>query len=134
MQEVIEELKSRAESTAFPLSLPELEDVVEAQEAMLIDIPAEMREYLLQCSDVIYGSLEPVTLADPMSHTFLPEVAAEAWAEGLPRELLPLCQHEGGYYAVSDDGTVWTWSPSEDEPEECADGVWAWVRDVWLAQ
>ena len=34
---------------------------------------------------VVYGSLEPVTVTDPQSHTYLPEVAANAWDAGVDR-------------------------------------------------
>jgi len=118
--------------TAFPLELPDMDDIVEAQEALLIHIPLDVRDYFLNCSHVIYGSLEPVTLADPNSHTYLPEVAAEAWSQGMPREYVPVCQQNNDYYCADEDGVIYLWHAGEDEPEHVADNIWYWVRDVWL--
>lgn len=126
-------LRERSLQTAFPLELPELEDIIEAQEAMLIRIPVEMRDYMLTSSDAIYGSMEPVTVADKNSHTYLPEVAAQAWADGMPRELLPLCANGEQIYCVDEEGSVFEWciSMGEDCQPVC-DDVWQWIRDIWL--
>jgi hypothetical protein len=45
---------------------------VEIEEQLFINIPFVFREFLLTVSDVVYGSLEPVTVTDPQSHTYLP--------------------------------------------------------------
>ncbi|WP_096084929.1 SMI1/KNR4 family protein [Agaribacterium haliotis] len=133
MNEIAETLRERAEDCAFGLELPELEAVVEAQEELLIHIPPIFRDYLLSCSDIIYGHVEPVTIADASSHTHLPELAAELWQLGLPRELIPLCRCGAQVYAVAQDDVVWLWREGEEEAEEFCDDVWHWVRDVWLA-
>lgn len=131
MEDVIEKLREVNEPVPVPLELPDEELLVEIEEELLIGIPSEFREFLLQVSDVIYGRLEPVTVADPQSHTYLPEVAAVAWANGLPRELIPLCSDGDDYYAVAEDGEVVLWADGE-LTEETWDSVWTWARDVWL--
>ena len=100
MEDVIEQLLELAEVVPVPLELPEEEDLVEIEEELFLPIPFEMREYLLKVSHVVYGNLEPVTVADSHSHTYLPEVAAMAWSLGVSRELIPLCEARGGYYCV----------------------------------
>ena len=72
MQEMIDELREVAEQVPVPLELPEHDQVVDAQEQILMPLPADFREFLMEASDVIYGTLEPVTAADPSSHTYLP--------------------------------------------------------------
>lgn len=131
MEDVIEKLREVNEPVPVPLELPDEELLVEIEEELLIGIPSEFREFLLQVSDVIYGRLEPVTVTDPQSHTYLPEVAAVAWANGLPRELIPLCSDGDDYYAVAEDGEVVLWADGE-LTEETWDSVWTWARDVWL--
>ncbi|MBD1550275.1 SMI1/KNR4 family protein [Pseudomonas typographi] len=133
MEDVIEQLREANEPVPVPLELPEEELLVEIQELLLIHIPEEMKEYLLTVSDVIYGTLEPVTVTDPKSHTYLPEVAATAWDVGLPRELVPLCQDGANYYAVEETGTVLLWDADEGAvTDDSWDSVWDWARDVWL--
>jgi len=131
VEDVIEKLREVNEPVPVPLELPDEELLVEIEEELLIGIPSEFREFLLQVSDVIYGRLEPVTVTDPQSHTYLPEVAAVAWANGLPRELIPLCSDGDDYYAVAEDGEVVLWADGE-LTEETWDSVWTWARDVWL--
>ncbi|MDO3388303.1 SMI1/KNR4 family protein [Gilvimarinus sp. SDUM040013] len=131
MEDVIDDLKSSAESVPVPLELPDDDTLVLVEEEILLPIPRDMREYLLTASDVIYGALEPVTAADPYSHTYLPEVAASAWARGVPRHLVPLCESHGHYYCVEPDGEVVFWRDG-DLSDERWQSVWHWVRDVWL--
>ncbi|WP_121495376.1 SMI1/KNR4 family protein [Teredinibacter purpureus] len=131
INEIAEMLAEHAQETAFPLELPTMDQLVEAQEAMLISVPVEMRDYLLHSSNVIYGHLEPATLADPNSHTYLPEMAAEAWDKGMPRELLPLCVDGESVYCVAEEGEVFLWE-GNDDLLAISDDVWQWVRDVWL--
>ncbi len=131
MEELIEELHSVAEVVPVPLELPEHDQVVQAQEEILMPLPADFREFLMTCTDVVYGTLEPVTVADPQSHTYLPEVTATAWSVGMPRHMIALCEYRQGYYCVGPDGEVKLWNPSGFDDEEW-ENIWYWVRDVWL--
>ena len=106
---------------------------MEIEEQLLINLPFGLREFLLQVSDVIYGRLEPVTATDPQSHTYLPEVAANAWDAGVPRDLIPICQDGRDYYVVDLEGEVTLWDGDDCElTEETWETVWHWARDVWL--
>lgn len=135
MEEVIEQLRELNEPVPVPLELPEEELLVEIEEQILINLPFELREYLLKVSDVVYGRLEPVTVTDPQSHTYLPEVASVAWSLGVPRELVPICEDQGNYYCVEQDGTVLLWDGEEEDlTDDSWDSVWHWVREVWLEE
>ncbi|WP_299730047.1 SMI1/KNR4 family protein [uncultured Endozoicomonas sp.] len=131
MEDVIEELRERALDVSVPLELPDEDLLIEVEEQLLVPLPYELREFLLQVSDVIYGSIEPVTVTDPQSHTYLPEVAANAWAEGLPRELIPVCESNGEYYGISEEGEVVRWADGE-VTDDSWPSLWLWVRDVWM--
>lgn len=131
MEEIIERLRKVNQQVPVPLELPTFDDFVDAQEALLIHIPDEFRDFLMQVSDVVYGSLEPATIADPTMHTYLPEMAASAWDSGLERDLLPICQLVDGFYAINQEGTVSIW-PEQEEAEW--QSIWHWVTHVWLEQ
>ena len=132
MEDIIEQLRERSETVSLGLELPSEDQLVVVEEEILIPLPHDLRVFLLEVSDLIVGSLEPATAADPRSHTYLPEMCANAWDAGLPRENIPICQYRGGYAAIAEDGKVFFWSPdgAEDEPW---DDIWRWCRDVWLA-
>lgn len=131
MEDIIEELRERALVVPVPLELPDEDQLVEIEEQILVPLPWEFREFLLQVSDVIYGSLEPVTVTDPHSHTYLPEVAATAWAMGLPRELIPVCEYRSEIYGISEEGEVVRWADGA-VTDDSWPSIWHWVRDVWL--
>lgn len=131
MQELIEELHRVSEDVPVPLELPEHDQVVDAQEQILMPLPADFREFLMTCGDVVFGAIEPVTVADPQSHTYLPEVTSQAWEEGMPRELICVCFAEGGYYALDQGGVVKFWQGGELDDREW-ETIWEWVEDIWL--
>lgn len=135
MQELIDKLQQLKETVPTPLSLPDEDDITDAEEALYIPLADDFKEFLLTVSDVVYGSLEPVTLADPQSHTHLPDVAAIAWDRGMPRQLVPLCEYLDGYYAVTEDGAVFLWQQGQYEEvfdSEPIGSIWDWVETVWL--
>lgn len=136
MDDVLELLQEFNEPVSVPLDLPDEDLLVEVEELLLMGLPNDLRDYLLHASDVVYGSLEPVTAADPRSHTYLPEVAAEAWNDGMPRHLLPVCQLGVGYYCISEEGEVFFWNGKRlgKDPEGTKEwpNLSQWIREVWL--
>jgi len=131
MEDIIEHLRELAESVAVPLALPTEDDLVVVEEEILIPLPHDFRVFLMEVSDVITGNIEPATAADPRSHTYLPEMAALAWDIGLPREYIPICEYEGGYACIAQDGKVTFWRSGEIHGEGWED-IWWWAREVWL--
>ncbi len=131
MEDVVDALRERNEPVPVPLELPDEDLLVEIEEALCVALPDDLRDFLLLVSDVVCGRHEPVTVTDPNSHTYLPEVAAVAWSLGLPRKYLPVCEREGGYYCIAKDGAVRFWN--ESMSDETWDSLWHWARDVWLA-
>ena len=131
MEEILDLLREYNEDVPVPLDLPDEDQLVVVEEELLLPIPRDMREYLLKASDVVFGSLEPVTAADPNSHTYLPEVAAVAWSLGVPRYLMPLCEVNGAYYCVEPEGEVVFWRDGELTDDNWLT-IWYWVREVWL--
>ncbi|WP_414633232.1 SMI1/KNR4 family protein [Cellvibrio sp. UBA7661] len=131
MDDVLDLLRDYNEPVPVPLDLPDEDKLVEIEEEILLPIPRDVRTFLLEASDVVYGSLEPVTAADPNSHTYLPEVTATAWAMGVPRHLLPICEDNGSYYCAEPDGEILFWRDG-DMTDESWPSIWHWIRDVWL--
>ena len=131
MEHIIDQLRQHSESSATPLELPDEEQLVVVEEEILIPIPYDFRTFLLEVSDVICGRVEPATVADPRSHTHLPEMAAVAWSLGMPREYIPICEYDGGYACISQDAKIYFWLPSGMTDTSWED-IWHWCDDVWL--
>ena len=131
MEEIVERLREVNESVPVPLELPSFDDLVDAQEAMLIHIPDDFRDFLMQVSDVVYGSVESATIADASSHTYLPELTSRAWEQGLDRHLMPICESGTGYYVINEEGEISCWPSDEDGQWP---SIWHWARQVWLEE
>lgn len=132
MEDVYQKLRDKNADILVPLELPDEDMLVEVEEAILIQLPHEYREFLMLVSDVVCGSIEPATVADPQSHTFLPEIAATAWSIGVPRELIPVCEHLGRYYCISEEGEIKLWQNGDIDEDQSWSTIWHWARDVWL--
>ena len=132
MEDVIELLRERNEDVPAPLDLPDDDDLVVVQEQILIHLPDEYKIFLKEVSDVVCGSLEPATVTDEQSHTYLPEITALAWDIGMPRELIAICEAHDGYYCIEQDGNVRLWSRDDGLTEDEWPSIWHWARDVWL--
>jgi hypothetical protein len=143
MEDVIDLLRERNQPVPVPLELPDEDLLIQIEEELFIALPDDLREFLLTVSDVVYGSLEPATVTDARSHTYLPEMAAQAWDAGLPRHYLPVCESADGYYCLGEEGIVYDWQPEGAEgivTDDTMEGVmaeewnsiWHWARDVWL--
>ncbi len=132
MERIIEELRACNEPVPVPLELPDMDDIINAEELIFLSLDGEYRQFLLTVSDVIFGHLEPVTVADPNSHTYLPEVAAMAWSLGVSRELIPLCEDRGSYYCTNEAGEVVHWKDGDITEDEPWANVWQWAEGVWL--
>ncbi|MDQ7049916.1 MAG: SMI1/KNR4 family protein [Enterobacterales bacterium] len=131
MEDTIDIIREAAVKSAVYLELPSHDQLVEVEEEILLPIPRDFRTFLLECSDVLIGRLEPVTVADPGAHTHLPEVTANAWANGLPRDLMVVCQDGDHYYCISQEGEVQYWQEGELTDQVWLD-IWQWAEDVWL--
>jgi len=135
MEDIIDQLNELSERVPVPLELPEEDDILEVEETLLLPVHPSLRSYLLQASDTVYGSLEPVTVADPQSHTYLADVTAQAWDEGMPREYMVVCEVADGFYCINhEDGEMQFWHRhlGDFDTEQQWDSLWDWIEDVWL--
>ncbi len=131
IQELVDELRESAERVPVPLDLPDEDDLVVIEEELLLSLPKDYKLFFLHASDIVYGGIEPFTVADSGSYNHLPEVTAEAWDNGLPRYLIPICRHGMGYYCLNSDGEIFTWEEGELSDIQF-ESIWEWVQDVWL--
>jgi hypothetical protein len=131
MHELIEQLQDLNETVPVPLELATFEQLVEVEEQILISLPRELKVFLMEASDIIYGNIEPVTASDPHSHTYLPEVTCYAWSIGLPRALIAICQKGDSFYCIDQDGQVHFWKNGRFVGE-VYESFWHWVDSVWL--
>lgn len=131
MEEILEELIASAGQTAYSPSPATEEELLEAQEQIFLSPPNHYRDFLLSAAHLIVGSLEPGGVSDPGARNYLPELCAAAWDVGVPRYLIVACEFDEGYYCVTQDDTVVTWSKGELNDQQW-ETIWEWAREVWL--
>ena len=103
LDEVIRKLRQLNETVPKPLRLPTTKEVCMAESKLNFTFHPDYRHYLLQASDVVFGTKEPCTVTPGGGHTDLVEVARTAWADvGLPNDLLPICEDNGDYFCMEE--------------------------------
>lgn len=130
LDEVIRQLRSVNEPVPKPRRLPTESEVEQAQAALGVTFHPDYRKYLLAASDVVYGTTEPCTIVGG-GHTNLASVAADAWAMGVPRGLVPICEDNGDYFCMNGAGEVVFWSHDGTTDERWSD-LATWIQRVWI--
>ena len=132
LDEVFGELRSRNETVPWPLRLPTVSEVNEAERRLGIRFHNDYRRYLLEVSDVVYGAIEPCIITRAESHTDLFETARNAWdVWGVSRDLLPICEDNADFYCINSDGEIVYWSHNGLTSEKWPD-LATWIKVVWL--
>ena len=124
-------LRERNQPVPRPQRLPSTAEVDEMESQLGVTFPPDYRKYLLEVSDVVYGTMEPVTITRPHAHTHLASVLADARTMGVPQHLLPICGDNGDYYCVASDQRVIFWSHNGATDESWSD-IGEWISEVWM--
>ncbi|MFD3534685.1 SMI1/KNR4 family protein [Streptomyces sp. NPDC058664] len=134
MKDVIQYIRETHGPEEAPPEFPDEQLLARIEEEQGVRLPAGLREFLLHVGDVERARLEPVTVTDEGAHTYLPELMAIAWDQGVPRDLIVLCEDEGDFYLVGPDNVVvfWSCSGTGGLTEDRWESVWHWARDEWL--
>lgn len=134
LPDVLSELRGLNEPVPKPLRLPTTAEVNLAENTLRLKFPEDYRRYLLEASDVVFGTLEPAVVTPDAGHLSLVEMAEAAWDEmELPRDLLPFCEDNGDYYCLAPDGTIRFWSHNGTTDESWPD-LATWIKEVWIEE
>ena len=132
LTDVISELRELNEPVPKPLRLPTEAEVTAAENQLGVKFRPDYRRYLLEASDVVYGSREPAIVIPDAGHLSLVDIAETAWDEmEVPRELLPFCEDNGDYYCLNQAGQVEYWSHDGATDEKWKD-LATWIKEVWI--
>ena len=131
LSEAIAQLRSLNEPVPKPFRLPTLDEVAHAEAEIGVAFHSDLKEYLLEASDVVVGTLEPITIVPPESHTHVASVLANARLAGIPEDSIPICEDNGDYYLIHPDGHISYWSHdgfSDERWPKLSD----WIKNVWI--
>jgi len=132
LADVIAELRRLNQPVPEPLRLPTQVEVEAAERRLKRKLPPDYRKYLLEASDVVYGTLEPAVVIQDAGYLELSELAESAWSEmEVPRDLLPICEDNGDYYCLNENGEVCFWSHNGATEDKWPD-LATWIKEVWI--
>lgn len=132
LSDVIDELRGLNEPVPNPFRLPTETEVSAAEKRLNVKFHEDYRRYLLEASDIVYGSLEPAIVTPDCDYLNLVEIAEYAWDEmEMPQSLLPICEANGDYYCLNRKGEVEFWS-SDGAAQEKWNNLAHWIKDVWI--
>lgn len=129
MEEFLEDLKQRSLTALFPEDLPLEEDLLEVEEQLFLPLPKDYRQFLLEAGNLIFSGYELCTAADSGSQFYLPEIASQAWDQGLPRDTFPICVYRDNLFCMDSGGRIKLWGNGEFTENEWED-IWDWAKDV----
>lgn len=134
LDQAIVELRKRNQKVPSPLRLPTRRGVEECERRLGVRFPQDLVHYLLNASDIIYGTKEPVTITKSTAHTHLETVANDAWDSlGLPKNLTPICQDNGNYYCIEQSWRIVYWAHGGKSNESWPD-LATWIMKVWIGE
>lgn len=133
IDQAIAELSRRSEDVPVPLRLPSVSEVEAVEREVGISFSTDYRRFLLEASNVVFGTLEPATVSDTTAHTHLPKVVASARTFGVPSNLLPICEDNADFYCLAPSGEVVFWSHN-GATDERWQSLAEWISLFWIGE
>ena len=131
-------LRTRHETGPVPMRLPTAKEGAAVEARLGKSIHPDLRQYLLEASDVVFGTFEPVTIAPPAGgagHRDMAEVCEGAWEEmEVPRKYMPFCEDNGDFYCIDKRGGVVFWSHNDGDVTEAWEDLATWIEEVWIGE
>lgn len=131
LSETFEKLRARHVDTPIQQRLPTESDVDAVEAVLGVSLPSDLRLFLLEVSNVSVGNIEPATLDQLDSHTYILNIIESARRYGVPDNLLPFCEDNADFFCFNERDEVEYWSHNGVTDERWPN-LAAWIEDVWL--
>jgi hypothetical protein len=132
LDNAIKELRKVNVTVPKPMRLPTPVEVDNAEKKLQVSFHPDYRRYLLEASDVVYGTLEPATVTPGGGYTDLFDICMSAWDQmSVPKDLLPICEDNGDYFCMTKHGEIVYWSHNGVCGEKWENFA-TWVKEAWL--
>lgn len=112
-----------------PVPVPTREQIEAAEERLGVRFHPDYRLFLERASHRLFGPLEPAVVSLPGSEIDLVAVAERGWKAGVPRRLLPICEHGKTFFCLEDDGAVVHWQGTLDGAQTWPD-LASWLEQA----
>lgn len=133
LDDVLQKLRDLNEAVLRPLDLPTEDELNQLEKELGTTLHQDYRRFLLEASNVVYGSIEPATVTDPEAHTHLATILKDAREVGVPEHLLPICEDNGSYYCMGINGEVVFWDHNGLSNESWPN-LASWIEAIWIQE
>ncbi|WP_247539064.1 SMI1/KNR4 family protein [Ralstonia pseudosolanacearum] len=132
--EAIEELKELSGGRVTNVPLPDDELISEYESEVGFLFPEEYKYFLKQASNIFFGTKDPLVVThDRTDRSELSNAIGEGRKMGIPHDWLPICEDNGDYYCITQNGQIRFWSGNGVANESWQD-LATWVKEVWIAE
>ncbi|WP_413208514.1 SMI1/KNR4 family protein [Rhodospirillum sp. A1_3_36] len=133
MREVVEEINLLDDPKGRAQLLPSDALIDKYENLTGIKFSDDYKFFLKSVSNAFVGTLSPFTLNEEFREKYgdLLLGLKEGREVGVPHDWLPICEDNGDYYCLLEDGTVRFWS-HDGQAEEMWPDLASWAKEVWL--
>ncbi|BDU41127.1 SMI1/KNR4 family protein [Vibrio nigripulchritudo] len=134
LHDVIKVYRCYHEPTPIPVGQPTSDQIRSLEAQLNVRFYPDYVTFFRSASDVVFGSLSPVTATLPNAHTHIVSVCRRAWQDGgVPQTPIPICHDNGEFYCVNADGEVVYWShQTHDLTDEKWHCIAQWIQCVLI--
>lgn len=112
--------------------LPDDALIAQYEKATGFTFSSDYKKVLKEVSNIFYGSLDLLSVTkDKNQYGELLTVLNEARKQGLPHDLLPICEDNSNYYCLDCEGSVRYWSHDGYDNEKWPN-LATWIKEVWI--
>lgn len=130
--DAILELKSVRMSLPNAQRLPDDALISSYEQDLGIFFPDDYKIFVKEASDSLFNGKDALRLTvNRDSPRELLVAVMEAREQGVPRSWLPICEDNGNYYCLVEDGSVSYWS-HDGSSNETWPNLASWIKHVWI--
>lgn len=132
LNDVIEELKIVSGNERNNIPLPDNSLIAKYEEEVGFSLSSDYKKLLKEVGNIYYGTIELLSVTeDKKFYRELLTAIIDAKEIGVPESWVPICEDNGSYYCLDQQGRVRYWSGDGSNDEQWPD-LASWVKDVWI--
>ncbi|WP_445494580.1 SMI1/KNR4 family protein [Photorhabdus sp. SF281] len=132
LNDVIEEIERLSDGQRNDVDLPDDELISQYEKEIGFEFSNDYKEVLKKISNMFYGTIDLLSVTrDKKYYGELSQALSDAREQGLPENLLPICEDNGSYYCIDYDGKIKYWTLDGYNEESWSD-LASWIKQVWI--
>lgn len=132
IRDAVAELKNVRMFLPNAQRLPDDALIIAYEHELGMSFSDEYKIFAKEASDSIFNGKDALRLTvGRNSPRELLNVVAEAREQGVPKSWLPICEDNGNYYCLLEDGSISYWA-HDGSSNETWPSLASWIKHAWL--